>query len=163
MKSMACAMLVVASAAVAQGDSSPEADTRRQAVLGCLAGMEVTTTWDQCRTQMFAPCAGLEVGAADHLACLSEDKAGWQALMTGYQATLRDRLTNGALLDLTGLMGQWTGYVSQKCAEVGEARAEISREAAVLGCEISEIAGLTVEFAACDAGQSTAPYCTLKE
>jgi len=158
---LACVFVLGANAGFAQG--APEEDVRRQAVLGCLAEMDVSTTWDQCRTQMFAACAGLEVGAADHLACLTEDKAGWQALMTGYQAVLTERLTSAALLDLTGLMGQWTGYVGQKCADVGEARAEISREAAVLGCEISEIAGLTVEFAACDAGQSTAPYCTLKE
>lgn len=135
----------------------------RPQILACLDAMGDQTNWDQCRRMMFTPCATHDVGSEPHLTCLADDMAGWEALMAERRSAVTEALTPSGASELGGLMGQWFGYVSQKCAAVGVERAGISEEAATLGCRISELAGLTQELDACLAGASTAPYCTLKD
>ena len=147
-----------ASAASAQ-DTPPG----REDVLACVASMDATTTWDQSRTMMFAGCAVHAVGSPPHLTCLRGDRDGWQAVMTARREALVPMLAPQAATELANLMGQWFGFVGNKCAAVGLERADISEAAAVLGCEISEIVGLTAELEACADGRSTAPYCILQD
>ena len=61
------------------------------------------------------------------------------------------------------LLGSWFGYVTNKCGAVSKEKAAISEGAALLGCEISEIAGLATEFESCLGGTSKSPYCMLKD
>lgn len=140
-----------------------DSGSSREDVLACVATMEAATTWDQCRTMLFAGCALHPVGSPSHLACLREDRDGWQDVMTSRREALVPVLAPQATVELTTLMGQWFGFVSNKCAAVGIERAQISEAAAVLGCELSETVGLTAELEACADGRSTASYCILAQ
>jgi len=132
-------------------------------ILSCVAAMETDADWAVCRTRMFAGCADHPAGSSPHVACLTDDRAGWQEVLDGTTTDVTGILTAEGATELAQLLTQWFGYVGQKCAAVGASRAEISEEAAILGCEISEIVGLTAELQSCRAGSSTSPYCIRKE
>jgi hypothetical protein len=131
----------------------------RADTLACIAAMQTEADWAACRSMMFAGCADRAAGSQGHLACLRDDRDGWRAALDTARDDVMRVITLQGGTELGQLMGQWFGYVGQKCAAVGEARAAISREAAELGCEISETVGLISELHACTAGASTAPYC----
>ncbi|MCG6903207.1 MAG: hypothetical protein LJE68_11045 [Rhodobacter sp.] len=152
--------LVVAGPATAETAGVSEA---QRGVLDCIEAMGQTTVWDQCASLMFGPCAAEQVGSDGHVACLSVQHEGWQSALAGERTALIARLTSAGSSELTQLMGQWFGYVAQKCAAVAASKPAEHAEAAQLGCEISEIAGVTTEFVACREGRSTAPYCVLQE
>ena len=139
------------------------ATPERQEVLECIETLDTQTNWNQCLTLMFAPCADLAVGSDLHVGCLGAERVAWRDVMDAHREALFDRLTPGAADELSALMDQWLGYVGQRCNAVAEEKAEISAQAAQLGCEISEIVGATAEFAACRRGESSAPYCILQE
>ena len=157
---LALGLIFGAGAAQADSDTIP---AERMEVLTCLEAMSVDTTWGQCVTLLFAPCAELAVGSEDHVSCLTDEHRAWQGAMDGERTRLLAGLTSAGASELTELMGQWFGYVAQKCGAVAAGKPATGAEAAQLGCEISEIAGVTAEFVACRAGRSTAPYCVMQE
>ncbi|MGR3513243.1 MAG: hypothetical protein ACU0GG_10790 [Paracoccaceae bacterium] len=139
------------------------ADTPQQDVLQCFEGIGADTEWNQCLTIMFAPCAGEEVGSEGHLTCLSAERENWRVAKLAAEKDVIDRLTGDGMAELSGLMLAWPEFVEDKCNAVGEARANISRDAADLGCQISEYALLTNEMTACLSGTSTEEYCQLRD
>ena len=154
-------MMLVAIFTVATQAAGADAEVAAQQtmVLDCVARMEVQTTWDQCRTLMFQPCQTDTVGSSEHLSCLTELRQSWGARMQSTFRAVLDRVSDDGKRSLDELLAQWSGYVVQKCADVGKAKASISEEAARLGCETSETIGLVAELDACLDGRSTAPYC----
>ena len=134
----------------------------RDAVLACVAGMETEADWAACREMMFEGCAAHEVGSDGHLSCLTEDRTGWQDRLDAATEATGAALTPEGATELGQLLGQWYGFVGNKCAGVAAQRAAISEDAARLGCEISEVVGLLTELNSCRAGTSTSPYCILK-
>jgi hypothetical protein len=140
-----------------------EEGSHQDTVIACLSKMDTETTWDQCRTTMFEPCAEDTVGSEPHLACLEGQNKAWQDQVDTSIAELNTKLTSDATGQLNELLGQWFGYLKGKCEAVAAEKAGISAAAAGLGCEISEFAGLATEFDACLAGKSESPFCELKE
>ena len=132
-------------------------------VLTCLDGMGAGTEWGQCVGLMFAPCADQDVGSEGHVACLTQLHSDWRVSMDGARTGLMAELTSTGSTELAQLMGQWFGLVAQNCSDVAVAKEPGFAEAAQLGCEISEMAGVTSEFVACHEGRSTAPYCVIQE
>jgi hypothetical protein len=143
--------------------AAPGLSDHQSGVVSCLEQMENGTTWAQCVNLMFSPCADQEVGSAGHVACLTGQRDAWRDSKELLQRELIPVLTVAGGTEMVNLMGQWTGYVGQKCAAVGLANESTGSEAATLGCEVSEYAGITVEFAACYDKISTAPYCVHEE
>lgn len=137
------------------------ADTPQQDVLTCFEGIGADTEWNQCLNLMFAPCAVEDVGSDLHLGCLAEERKGWQNAKLAVEADVIARLTEDGMAELSGLMLAWPKFVEDKCNAVAESRAQISAEAANLGCQISELALLTNEMTACLGGRSTEDYCQL--
>ena len=131
--------------------------------VACLSTMGAQTTWDQCRRALFEPCAQDAVGSAPHLDCLQSQIADWRGYLDTKTERLNTRLTTEGSGQLSDLLGQWFGFVGNKCSAVAQEKAAISADAAMLGCEISEFAGLATEFDSCLQGNSTSPYCTLKD
>ena len=86
-----------------------------------------------------------------------------ELLGEGRTDVLLKKLTVDGTVQLTEILGQWFGYVGQKCTQVAAQKANISEDAALLGCEVSEIAGLATEMQSCLRGKSVSPYCTFKE
>lgn len=153
-----CLLSLAALPAAAQ-----DASVQNRAV-ACLSGMEQgETSWPACRRLLFHPCETYTVGDADHLTCLAEQKADWRAHLDTKTQTLNKRLTTDGSGQLSDLLGQWFGYVGNKCNAVAQEKADISADAARLGCEISEFAGLSTEFDSCLQGYSTSPYCIMQE
>jgi len=139
--------------------AAPQVAGHQANVVSCLEQMENGTTWSQCVNLMFSPCAKLDMGSDDHVACLVTQRDGWRNTRDRLQRDLIPVLTVAGGTEMVNLMGQWQGYVGQKCAAVGRENEATGAEAAALGCEISELSGITVEFAACFDKISTAPYC----
>lgn len=137
-------------------------DEEKILVLGCLEQMEQTTSWPQCVQLMFKACEGEEVGSDAHATCLSGIRKEWVATVDILQENLMEAVTPKAKIDVLDLMGLWGNYVDQKCTQVAASK-PAGAESARLGCEVSEIAGLAGEFAACLEGRSTAEYCVIEE
>ncbi|WP_281856247.1 hypothetical protein [Litoreibacter halocynthiae] len=131
-------------------------------VLACLETMEAGTTWPQCVELMFQPCVSHEVGTAAHATCLGGVREEWSGTVKTLQDEVIEAVTSEGSSELLDLMGQWTGYVVQKCQDVAVSKPD-GAESARLGCEISELAGLSGEFAACLEGRSSAGYCEIKQ
>lgn len=132
-------------------------------VLSCFNDMGTSTEWNQCLNRMFAPCADKDVGSSDHLGCLSDQRDDWRQAKLSVEADVISRLTEDGMTELSGLMLAWPKFVEDKCEAVAQSRAQISYEAAALGCQISELALLTNEMTACLAGRSAEAYCQLRE
>ena len=132
-------------------------------VTSCLFAMGGETTWPQCAGLMFAPCADQEVGTDGHVACLQAEQNAWQGAMMGQVSLLSDILTTDGSNELTQLMGGWINLIAQNCGEVASTKEGLAARSAELGCQISEIAGATTEFLACEEGLSSAPYCVIQE
>ena len=158
MRLFLAAMLIAASPTFAS-----EIESTQDAVVDCLARIGDETEWAECRKIMFEPCTGHEVGSENHIICLEGHKLDWQTYMEDYRQLLDTKLTTSGSSMLAELMGQWFGYMAARCNDVAVARASISEEAAKLGCEIAELAGITAEFDACLDGRSTTPYCVIEE
>lgn len=132
-------------------------------VLACLEQMDVSTNWNQCLNLMFQPCVGEDVGSDAHVACLSSEREEWSKSAEILQREVSGAITGEGAVQLAEILGQWTGIIVQDCAEIARTKAETGSESARLGCEITEIVGLTGELAACLEGRSTAEYCQFKE
>ncbi|MDJ0638745.1 MAG: hypothetical protein QNJ20_07925 [Paracoccaceae bacterium] len=139
------------------------AESTQDQVLDCFASMDTTTEWNTCLNAMFAPCAGEEVGSEPHLSCLTEQRENWRSAKIEAETNVLSRLSEAGMEELSGLMLGWPRFVDDKCKAVAESRAEISYDAAALGCQISELALLTNEMRACLAGRSTEAYCQLRD
>ncbi len=154
--------IVLVVAAIIMSTIVVRADTQDN-VLSCFDQLGQTTEWSECLNTMFAPCAELEVGGDDHIACLTEQRAQWRDAKFQAETKVLARLTEDGLTELSGLMLAWPKFVTDKCNAVGESRAAISAEAANLGCQVSELALLTNEMTACLSGASTEAYCQLRD
>lgn len=131
--------------------------------LACLENLEISTTWSQCVGLMFAPCAPYDVGSDDHVACLRREKANWNTTMQTLQTNVQQVITPTAAGELVKILSGWVSYVSQTCEAAGQAHSSTSVEAAELGCQITELAGLSGEYAACLEGRSNSEYCVIKQ
>lgn len=158
MKSVFWAAALMASVCANAANAGPRED-----VLTCVGSMNTDADWAICRNLMFKPCATDEVGSETHIACLSEEKNAWLSEIETRRVTLSEQLTSDSLGAVTDLYGQWIAYVGQKCPSVALKNAATSKEAAQLGCEISESVGMAAEFESCLNGTSTAPYCIIEE
>jgi len=79
------------------------------------------------------------------------------------QSDLSEMITLKSVEDLTKILSGWINYVSQKCQAGLDSAGSPSVKAKQLGCQITEIVGLTGEYAACLEGRSTADYCVMKD
>ncbi len=158
MRSLAIATMLLAAPATAQ--DLPVAQDKL-VVLACLEQMEITTTWPQCLGLMFEPCAEEVPGSDGHAACLTGVRDEWRGSAKVLQEELMTKVTTNGANQLLNLIVIWSDYVTQKCEEVAQSRPG-GADSARLGCEVSELAGLTDEFAACLEGRSTAEYCEIK-
>jgi hypothetical protein len=143
--------------------SSALADGHLHASLQCINSMEQGESWDTCRAMIFAPCQEYAVGGSDHLACLRAEQMQWQTLRDDELNALATVLTEPAAANMSDLMEHWYVSVATKCDAVAAGRAGISAEAALVGCDISEIAGLTSALRQCRLGQSAAEFCKRKD
>lgn len=139
------------------------AETPQSEVLSCFKQMNQSTDWNTCLNTMFEPCAGEEVGAEAHLACLSSQLEDWQEAKRSVESDVLKALSQKGIENLSGLMLAWPQFVGDKCTAVAEGRADISYDAAKLGCQISEYALLTNELTACVEGRSVEEYCQMEE
>ena len=137
-------------------------DSLQDLVLDCLAEVGTSTDWNTCLNTMFAPCAEAEIGSDEHLACLKTEREDWRLAKSTAEGALVDRLSNAGMQELSGLMLAWPKFVDTKCTAVAEGRADISYDAAQLGCQIAEIALMTNEFTACVEERSVEDYCQLE-
>ena len=130
--------------------------------MACLENMQATTTWSQCLGLMFAPCSGDQVGSDAHVACLQGQWKDWNGSMQLLQSDVTDAITLKSAEDLAKILSGWINYVSQKCQAGMDGIDDPLVAAKQLGCQITEISGLTGEYAACLEGRSTAEYCVMK-
>ena len=140
-----------------------ETETRQSQTVACSSTMDNGTTWEQCRTMMFEPCAELELGSAPHLACLKEQKADWKTHLDANITKLNSSLSMDGAAQLTELLVSWNDYLGKKCDAVAKSRTGAGQEAAYVGCEISEYAGVAAEFDTCLSGKSQQPYCKFQQ
>lgn len=152
----AFAICVGASAASAAAD---RLDEDQILVLACLENLEDSTSWPQCSALLFQPCAQEEVGSDGHVACLQVQRDRWSASADGLRDDVSDALVPDAATELADLLAQWSGFVVKKCENVAAQRVETGADSARLGCEITELTGLSGELAACLEGRSVAEYC----
>lgn len=159
-------ILTVASVALAAftgAAQASETETRQTQTVACLSKMDAGTTWEDCRTMMFEPCAGQELGSAPHLACLKEQKADWRVHLDANITKLNSNLSMDGAAQLTELLVSWNDYLGKKCEAVAQSRTGAGQEAAYVGCEISEYAGVAAEFDTCLSGKSLQPYCKFQQ
>lgn len=144
---------------VAQADAFNDHQRR---VVACLAQMENGVTWGECLNVMFSPCAEDEVGSEAHVACLQGQRDIWRGTQSQLRNDLVQMLTAEGGTQMMNILHQWQGYVGDKCSQVGGqyAGSDTGAQAAQLGCEISELTGLTAELALCHDKASNAPFCT---
>jgi len=147
-------------ATAAQADTNlPQSHVNSMA---CLENMGQSTSWGQCLSLIFEPCASLEVASEAHVACLQSEREGWTASMRLLQEDVTEAITIKSAEDLASILSGWINYVSQKCQADGDPEGNLPLAAKQLGCQITELAGLSGEYAACLEGRSTADYCVLK-
>lgn len=130
--------------------------------MACLENMDVSTTWEQCVGHIFAPCADAELGGEAHVACLQNEREEWGGTMKTLQDGVTEAINPAGVNDLAEILGGWSAYVSQKCAAIGEGKEGNTQKSAELGCQVTELVGLSGEFAACLEGRSTGEYCQLE-
>ena len=156
---LSAVMAVVAMAAQAE-TKLPQAHVNSMA---CLENMGQSTSWGQCLGLIFEPCVSLEVASEAHLTCLQSEREGWTATMRLLQEDVTEAITVKSAEDLAGILSGWINYVSQKCQADGDPEGKPRLAAKQLGCQITELVGLSGEYAACLEGRSTADYCVLKD
>ena len=131
--------------------------------MACLENMGASTSWNQCLGLIFAPCLEVEVGSEAHVSCLQGQREKWSTSMQFLQKDVTDAITLKSAEDLFEILSGWINYVSQKCQTVEDVADNSALAAKQLGCQITELAGLSGEYAACLEGRSTADYCVLKD
>ena len=131
--------------------------------MACLENMGQSTSWGQCLGLIFEPCVRLEVASDAHLACLQSERKEWTATMRLLQEDVTEAITVKSAEDLASILSGWINYVSQKCQAEGDPEGKPRLAAKQLGCQITELVGLSGEYAACLEGRSTADYCVLKK
>lgn len=154
--------VMVVISAIVLAATMANAETTQDRVLSCFSEIGTSTDWNICLNSMFAPCADAEVGGASHLQCLSEQREDWRLAKTDVETPLLAALTEDGLAEFYSVMSAWPAFVEDKCTVVAQSRAEISFEAAAIGCQISELALITNELTACLDGRSREAYCQLK-
>jgi len=119
--------------------------------------------WAECRARIVAPCHALSAFGPEHLTCLRHEREQCVAFLNNEVAQVSAELTDGAARDLPALMEGWHVPVAPKCEMVSADRAHISADAAWLGCEIVETAGLSLAMQQYRFGQADADFCDLKD
>ncbi len=152
-------LLALGCAATAQAEEAQLLPKEHVQALACTENLDITTTWGQCLGVIFAPCQTEQVGDAAHVACLGQMRQDWIASVEVLRGEVIDVIPAQGVTELVEMLGAWTGAAAQRCAEGAATRPEDMREAAQLGCEITEIVGLAEELAACVEGRSIADYC----
>ena len=161
MKNLVLSVGLSVSALSAQAETAvPQAHVNSMA---CLETMGQGTSWGQCLGLIFEPCVSFEVASEAHLACLQSEREGWTATMRLLQEDVTEAITVKSAEDLAGILSGWINYVSQKCQAEGDPEGNSPLAAKQLGCQITELVGLSGEYAACLEGRSTADYCVLKD
>jgi len=155
-------LLITFAFMIAVPASNAQPITNQDLVLDCLARIGDETSWQECRGMMFAPCQEHKLGTDTHAACLTGEKNGWESKISDFQEELVSKLTKTGNKILAELMSNWVEFRDARCSEVAASNASAEKSVR-LGCEITEIAGLTAEFQACLEGRSTTQYCMLKE
>ncbi len=142
-----------------------QTQTRQEAVNECISNIDAHGDWHRCRTLIFEPCQDYTVGEDQHISCLQAQKTQWHEHLEGLIEELNARLTTVGAASLSDSLGQWYEYRSIRCRTAAEERAAIGydAEAAGIGCEIAETAGLVSDLQNCLDGHSTSAYCALKE
>ncbi len=158
-----CLGFCLGTSGAARAEGGHQIPPERLAVLGCVEAMQSDADWGQCLTLMFAPCAAPEVGSEAHVSCLRDERENWRVVFDAQYADVIEMVTAEGTVELANIIGQWTGYVGNRCNQVASAKTGTHADAAQYGCEISEIVGVSAELMACQAGVSTAPYCVLKD
>lgn len=153
-------MVLIATPAIASDDV-----TSPMAVIDCISKIGEETHWEACRTMMFEPCEEHAVGTATHVACLLGQKRNWDEQLGAHVTELNRKLTTAGAASLSDSLSQWYEYRKNRCEAVARERAAIgfSAEAAGYGCEIAETVGIVSDLDTCLKGESTAPYCTIRE
>jgi hypothetical protein len=131
--------------------------------MACLENMGTSTSWNKCLGLIFAPCVEVEVGSEAHVSCLEGQRENWSASMQFLQKDVTDAITLKSAEDLFEILSGWVNYVSQKCQASEDSTDNSAMAAKQLGCRITELVGLSGEYAACLEGRSTADYCVLKD
>ena len=131
--------------------------------MACLENMGASTSWNQCLGLIFAPCLEVEVRSEAHVSCLQVQREKWSTSMQFLQKDVTDAITLKSAEDLFEILSGWINYVSQKCQAGEDATDNSATAAKQLGCQITELVGLSGEYAACLEGRSTADYCVLKD
>ena len=144
------------------GTAAATEETVQDQVLSCFAGIGAVTEWNTCLNKMFAPCADKSVGSEKHLACLIQQREDWRLAKRTAETGVLKALNDTGMEELSGLMLAWPKFVEDKCTAVAEGRADISYDAAQLGCQISEFALMTNELTACMEGRSVEAYCQVE-
>ena len=161
MKELMIAAALCTFGAMAQAQSSlPQEHINAMA---CLENMGASTSWNQCLGLIFAPCLEDEVGSEVHVNCLQDQRENWSASMQFLQEDVTDAITLKSAEDLFEILSGWINYVSQKCQAGEDATDNSAMVVKQLGCQITELVGLSGEYAACLEGRSTAEYCVLKD
>lgn len=156
MKYLIAIAALVATPAAAEQPKYPE---NHLTAIACTENLGLTTTWEQCLNVIFQPCAAYEVGSGPHATCLQKMRDDWGVTVEGLQADVTETVTSEGSLELVRLIGEWTGYVVHKCNSVAESKPVTGREVANLGCQITEMVGLSAEMTACLQGNTKAGYC----
>lgn len=130
--------------------------------LACLEQMDINTTWEQCVFQIFKECTDHSIGTDDHVACLEDLKEEWNVSVTALQSKVLEDVTPAGGTELLEVFEGWVKFVSQKCEQQSLNKEAGPANSARLGCQITEMVGLSGEFAACLEGRSTWDYCKLK-
>ena len=161
MKKLMIAAALCTFAGMAQAQSSlPQEHINAMA---CLENMGASTSWNQCLGLIFAPCLEVEVGSEAHVSCLQGQREKWSTSMQFLQKDVTDAITLKSAEDLFEILSGWVNYVSQKCQASEDSTDNSAMAAKQLGCRITELVGLSGEYAACLEGRSTADYCVLKD
>ena len=118
--------LIAAAAVVLAGFTTAaqasETETRQVQTVACLSKMDTETTWEECRSMMFAPCQELELGSAPHLACLKNEKADWKTHLNKNITVLNSQLSMDGAAQMTELLVSWNDYLGKKCEAVANSR-----------------------------------------
>ena len=96
------------------------------------------------------------------MAWLQSEGGGWTAYRLLLQGDVTKASTGKSAEELGSIWGGWINDVAQKCQADGYPEGNLPLAAKQLGCQITELAGLSGEYAACLEGRSTADYCVLK-
>ena len=127
--------------------------------LVCTKNLGEETVWSECLDLIFEPCADKTPGEEAHTECLVSLRESWRVTSKALEGSVRNVLKPSREIELTDILGQWNKFVVDKCKSVSNSKPEVFRQSAEIGCEITELVGLSSELSTCLSGDSKATYC----